>query len=247
MAKQSKVIAAAVLLLWIAACAPVSTPSPTATLAPTPTQAAAPTPTLTAAVEPTATAAAQEDPANPPVLATFLVVPAETVVSYAVDETFLNQNNRLATAIGKTSQVSGQLVVDLNNPNDIQFSEFTVDISTLTSDSSRRDNAIRRQWLESASFPIAKYTVTGLTGFPENPQEGQELVFQMNGELTVKEATRPLTWDVKAVKNGNRLTGQATTFIMMQDWGVPPPNIAGVLIVKDGVTLTIDFTFEQQS
>ena len=176
-------------------------------------------------------------------MTTFTLISEETVVSYSVEETFLNENNRLATAIGKTSQVTGELTVDLENPANIEFSEFSVDISTLQSDSSRRDNAIRRDWLESSQFPLARFVVKELSGFPDSPQEGQPLQFKMIGDLTVREATLPVTWDVTATLNGDRLTGTATTFIMMADWGVPPPNIAGILIVKDGVTLTLDFTF----
>ncbi len=240
---------ALIALTFMAACAPTQTPAPTSTptAEPPPTATSAPTATEAAVVDPTATqASAAPDPANSG-MTRFVVVPDKTNVSYSVEETFLNENNRLATAIGKTSQVTGELSVNLSEPSKIDFGEFSVDISTLTSDSGRRDNAIRGRWLESSRFPIARYTVTGLDGFPANPQEGQSLAFKMNGDLTVREATLPLTWDVTAVKNGSTITGEATTFIMMADWGVPPPNIAGVLIVKDGVTLTIEFTFEQQS
>lgn len=240
------------IILLISACTP-STPvlpsTPTATLP----QPEFPTITPSFTVTPQESPTQEGYPADPPSqspsssVATFKIVPAETVVQYAVDETFLNENNRLNTAIGKTSQVSGEFSVDLKNPAQIQFGEFTVDISTLTTDSPRRDNAIRSRWLESSRFPLAKFTVSQLIGFPNNPQEGQELTFKMEGNLTVRDTTRPLTWNVKAVKNGNRLTGEATTFLMMKDWGIEPPNIAGVLIVRDGVSLTINFTFEQVS
>lgn len=239
------------IFLLISACAPSTTAltsSPTAALSPQDS----PTLTLAFTATPQETPTPQEgypvDPISQSLsssIVTFKIVPAETVVQYAVDETFLNENNRLNTAIGKTSQVNGEFSVDLINPAQIQFGEFSVDISTLTTDSPRRDNAIRSRWLESSRFPLAKFTVSQLVGFPNNPQEGQELTFQMEGNLTVRDTTRPLTWNVKAVKNGQRLTGEATTFLMMKDWGVEPPNIAGVLIVKDGVTLTINFTFEQ--
>lgn len=242
-----------VSILLISACtpsAPALTSSPTETLPPQESSTLTPALTATPQESPTPQEGYPANPTSPSLsssVVTFKIVPAETVVQYAVDETFLNENNRLNTAIGKTSQVTGEFSVDLNNPAQIQFGEFTVDISTLTTDSSRRDNAIRNRWLESSRFPWAKFTVSQLVGFPNNPQEGQELTFQMEGNLTVRDTTRPITWNVKAVKNGNRLTGEATTFLMMKDWGVEPPNIAGVLIVKDGVTLTINFTFEQVS
>lgn len=235
-----------ILILALSACTAAPTQTPTAANLPTSTVAPAPTATSLSA-DPTPTA---QPEAQMPVTSTGMVelvlVPEESSAQYSVEETFLNENNRLATAVGTTSQLSGSLQFDPANPTQIKFGEFTVDISTLATDSSRRDNAIRTRWLESSTFPLAKFTVTSLSGFPEGPQEGQPFSFQMTGDLAIREATLPVTWDVTATYQDGKLTGQATTFIMMADWGVTPPNIAGVLIVKDGVTLTLDFTFVQQ-
>jgi len=249
MLKKNIFVLTMIVVLLVSACSPAPAQVPTDSPSAVPTLPAEPTATQvpTAEITPTSTTEAATDapPSSSSTLTTFTLVPEETIVSYSVEETFLNENNRLATAIGRTSQVTGELTVDLENPANIEFSEFSVDISTLQSDSGRRDNAIRRDWLESSQFPLARFIVKELDGFPASPQEGQPLQFKMLGDLTVHEVTRPVTWDVTATLNGDRLTGTATTFIMMADWGVQPPNIAGILIVKDGVTLTLDFTFEK--
>lgn len=176
----------------------------------------------------------------------FILDSQKSVISYAVDETFLNQNNRLSTAIGKTSEISGEIEIDLKNPSQIIFGEFVTDISTLKSDSNRRDTAIQNRWLESAKFPLARFKVNELIGFPDHPVEGVPVEFKLAGELTIKEITRPVTWDVSAELRDNHLLGKASTFIFMADWGIEPPNIAGVLIVKDGVTLNLNFVFVEQ-
>ncbi len=243
---------AVVAILMVSACAPLSAQNPadptqpaqaTATVAQQPTDPA-PTATQTAGVSPTdPPASSNADPSQ----TTFSLDPAQSEVSYAVDETFLNENNRLNTAIGKTQQITGELTIDLANPAASPSGEFTVDISTLTTDSSRRDNAIRGRWLESSRFPTAKFTLTQVSDFPANPQEGQQIQFKLAGDLLIRDTTKPITWDVTAVLNGGQLTGTATTFLMMADWGVSPPNIGGMLIVKDGVTLTMNFTLVKNS
>ena len=247
MLKKNLILVSVIFILLVSACSPASVQAPTDSPTAAPTLAAEPTatqaPTIEQALTPTSETVNDSTTSDLSSLTTFTLVPEETVVSYSVEETFLNENNRLATAIGKTSQVTGELSVDLQNPANIEFSEFSVDISTLQSDSGRRDNAIRRDWLESSQFPLARFVVTELNGFPASPQEGQPLQFKMIGDLTVRETTLPVTWDVTATLNGDRLTGSATTFLMMADWGAQPPNIGGMLIVKDGVTLTLDFTF----
>ncbi len=176
----------------------------------------------------------------------FILDKNRSVVSYSVDETFLNQNNRLATAVGKTSEITGTLQIDTQNLSNVAVGEFTVNISTLKSDSSRRDSAIQNRWLESAKYPLARFIVKEIKGLPQNLRDNELVNFQLVGDLTIREVTRSVTWDVSAMLKDKELTGKATTFIYMADWGVEPPNIAGVLIVKDGVTLTVEFVITEQ-
>lgn len=236
------------LALALAACATTATPTAAPATATLPAPTAAPTTDLPTAPSPqrrTPTAALTTDPAPtaaaPTGIVPYAIDPSQTTVQYAVEETFLNENNRLATAIGRTSEVNGTLNLNFDDPASSEFGEFTVDISTLRSDSSRRDNAIRREWLESATYPLATFVVRGIEGFPPNPQPGQDITFKLLGDLTVRTTTRAVTWDVTARLENERLSGTATTFILMKDFGVEPPNIANILIVKDGVTLTLNF------
>jgi polyisoprenoid-binding protein YceI len=169
---------------------------------------------------------------------TFVIVPEETTAEYSIDETFLNDNNRLGTAIGKTSIVEGSLVLNYADPAQSELGEITVDISTLASDSSRRDNAIRERWLESARFPLASFAAKEIRGFPADPQEGQAIEFQLVGDMKIKETTREQVWDVMASLDGDTL--------MLADYNVPPPEILGIVRVTDGLTATLDFTMAAQ-
>ncbi|MDW8326194.1 MAG: YceI family protein [Anaerolineales bacterium] len=234
------------LALVLAACAPAApTESPATATLPTPTSAPAtiaPTAALTDTPIPVpVTELPSPTAAAPSGIVPYAIDPSRTTVQYSVEETFLNDNNRLATAIGRTSEVRGTLKLNFDDPAKSEFGEFTVDISTLRSDSSRRDNAIRRRWLESATYPIATFVVRSVEGFPPNPQPGQDITFKLVGDLTVRTTTRTVTWDVTARLDNETLSGTATTFIMMADFGVEPPSIAGILRVKDGVTLTLNF------
>ncbi|MEJ5314025.1 MAG: YceI family protein [Anaerolinea sp.] len=208
-----------------------------------PTKTPLPTPTSTPVVEMTEGIKNTEEIDTARI---FILDKQRSVISYSVDETFLNQNNRLATAVGKTSAISGEIQIDTQNLSNVTFGEFIVDISTLKSDSSRRDAAIQNRWLESEKFPLARFMVKDVKGLPQNPKENELVNFQLVGDLTIREVTRSVTWDVSAMLRGKELTGKATTFIYMADWGIEPPNIAGVLIVKDGVSLTLEFVFTEQ-
>ncbi len=175
----------------------------------------------------------------------FAIVSEETTAGYSIQEVFISDNNTLATAVGLTSIVTGSLTLNYDDPSASVFEPFVVDISTLKSDRSRRDRAIRTQWLESASYPLATLEVTEVRNFPVDAQEGVPVTFQLVGDMTVKEATREVVWDVSAVLEGDRLAGSATLDTMLADFGIPVPSIAGVLRVTDGITLTLEFVMQR--
>ncbi|MGQ9813903.1 MAG: YceI family protein [Candidatus Roseilinea sp.] len=228
----------------LSACGAAPTPAPTPTATPQ-LQPAAPTAVPTAiSTESTApaeaTAVAQQAPVGSSKI-TLKIVPEESRASYAVDETFLNQNNRLATAIGVTTIISGEIALDVQAPANTTISEITVDISALKSDSDRRDSAIRSNWLESAKYPIARFVPTAYEALPNTYEIGQELIFKITGDMTVRETTIPVTWEVKARYDGSQLVGTATTRIKMSSFNFAAPSIAGILRAEDDATLTLEF------
>ena len=83
---------------------------------------------------------------------------------------------------------------------------------------------------------------TGLENFPESAAEGQDISFKVVGDMTIREVTRPLTFETTARLQGNTINGVATTQLLMRDFGFEPPSILGMLEVTDGVTVTVEFT-----
>ena len=204
--------------------------------------AATPLPTVTpTAGEPAATQAATQPAGQPAGPVTFKIVPGESRASYEVGETFLNQDNRFNLAIGVTSAVNGEIYADLANPPASTLGEISIDISQFTSDSSRRDNAIRGDWLESSRFPMAVFKPTGIESLPVSYVEGQEYAFRVTGDLTVKETTLPVTFDVTAALRGDTLTGKAATTILLSQFGVGPISILSVLKTEDEAKITLEF------
>jgi polyisoprenoid-binding protein YceI len=172
---------------------------------------------------------------------TYQIVAEESTLSYEVDETFINQNNKLATAIGVTPQISGEVQIDFETPANSTLGTFTADISQFKSDSSRRDGVIRDRFLESGTYPLVTFVPTQISGFPENPAEGQEITFKVSGDTTIRETTLPLIFDITAMLEDDILSGTATTMFLMSDFGFGPISIAGILETEDEVKITFDF------
>jgi polyisoprenoid-binding protein YceI len=144
-------------------------------------------PTIVTAVEPTATAVAEEPTAAatvvptaesasaPAVVATgartFVIDPAQSSAQYAVEEIFFS-DNRLFTAVGVTNAVEGEFEVTADGKPSGKVTRMRVDLHA-QSDSPRRDNAIRRQWFESDTYPYADFVSTDALNLPESYTEGE--------------------------------------------------------------------------
>lgn len=231
--------------------APTAEPAPETVAEPTPTNE------QEDAAQADAEPAADADPAQPETAQTetaqteaaqtetFVIVPDESEARYSIDEVFISDNNALVTAVGRTTAITGSLTLNYADPAASTFDAFVVDISLLRSDRSRRDRAIRTRWLESATYPLATFQVTAVRGFPADPSEGQAIDFQLVGDMTVKETTGEVVWDVTATLEGDRLTGRATLATFLEDFDIPVPSIVGILRVTDGIQLTLDFTMQR--
>lgn len=180
---------------------------------------------------------------------TFTIVAEESSASYIVAETFLenaatqlNIPAGLADTIGTTQVIEGEFVLDLSQENPITSSSFQVDISTLSSGQNMRDNRIKRDWLESATYPLATFVATAVENFPTNYVEGTEANFLLLGDLTIRNITIPATFEVTATLADGTITGTAVAPLTMTDFGFQPPAMLGLFTVADDFRVEITFT-----
>jgi polyisoprenoid-binding protein YceI len=171
----------------------------------------------------------------------FAIIPGESSVTYRVNETFISEGNRLATAVGVTTVVRGEIFVDRQRPSSSRIGTVTIDISQFKSDRARRDNAIRERWLESARFPHAEFTPTAIQGLPEAYQDGREVPVQITGNLKIRDVTRPTTFASTIRLDGSTLTVTGATTIKMTDFGFDPPSIFGILRSENEARLEFKF------
>lgn len=173
----------------------------------------------------------------------WVINPAESEVIYRVEETFLAQVTR-AVAVGVTRTIEGEVQMDPADPSSIQVSPVRVNIRDFTSDQPRRDQRIRREWLESDRYPIAEFVVTSIEGLPAEIREGEVTPVTVHGNLTVRETTRPVSWEGTLSLADGALKGSFETEILMTDFGFDPPSILGVLRAENEVKLEFNFVAE---
>jgi polyisoprenoid-binding protein YceI len=259
--KSSKLQAWGLILivstLMLAACVPVLTEplatssSPTAVSGAAAAATTAPTAAVAAATDTASpTAAATAAPSAPAASATaapaaassgavkYEIVTSGSTASYAVREQLANLNLP-SDAIGKTSAVSGSISVNADGTIDSANSKITVDVSTLQTDSSMRDNFVARNVLQSDQYPQAVFVAKQVSGLPKALPQSGNVAFKLTGDLTIRNVTKSVTWDVSGSIANGKATGTATTSFTFEDFTLSQPRVGMVLSVADKIALTV--------
>ncbi len=178
-------------------------------------------------------------------LSTFQIVSAQTTASYSVFEDLIFQNKPNNDAIGTTHSVQGSFKIRTGASPLVAAMNIQVDLRTLQSDSSRRDNFIQQNTLETATYPYATFVSVSTQGLPASYSDGQSVHFQLTGNLTMHGKTNKEVFDVQGKVVGNTITGTATSTIYMTDFGIQPPNLANIAIAQNKVVITLTFTAQE--
>ncbi len=166
-------------------------------------------------------------------------MPAQSEARYEVGETFF-QGNRFNLAVGRTQGIAGEVLVDFANPANSQIGTIVIDVNQLTSDEGRRDNYIRNNALQSSQYPQATFKPTKIEGLPASAKPGDQLTLKVTGDLTVKQTTKPVTFDVTLQANQDKLTGTASAEIVLSDFDAGPIQLA-MLQTEDKAKLVFEF------
>jgi len=66
--------------------------------------------------------------------------------------------------------------------------------------------------------------------------------FELVGDLTLQQTTKPVVWQVEGQIENQDFKGTASTSFKFADFGLSQPRVAAVLSVEDNIRLEMDFT-----
>lgn len=144
-------------------------------------------------------------------------------------------------AVGETKSVTGTISADSKGNVIAAESKFVIDVTNLVSDKQRRDGFVRGRVLETAQYPTVTFVPTGARGLSAPIPKNGSLTFDLLGDLTVRNLTRPTTWRVMAQFTGDHVTGSAKTGFTFNDFSIQQPKVPVVLSVADSIHLELDF------
>lgn len=169
----------------------------------------------------------------------FAIVQAESEVRFTLDELL---SGVPTTVVGATDQVAGEIAIDPAAPANSKIGVILINARTFVTDNNFRNRAINNEILETDEFEFVQFTPTSITGFPENPAIGDVLEFQITGDLTIRDITTEVTFDVTVTAvSETRLEGSASAMIARADYDLQIPEVPRVADVDEEVLLEIDF------
>ncbi len=159
---------------------------------------------------------------------------------YRARETFVNIPTP-NEAVGRTSNVAGGVRLDPTGEVVPDQSRVVVDVSTLESDQALRDEYLRRETLLTNQYPTVTFVAREIHGLPSPLSTSGAVQFQIAGDLTIRDVTRPVVWGVAANVDGQNVNGTARYEFHFGEWNIPVPRVARVASIAEPILLEIAF------
>lgn len=148
------------------------------------------------------------------------------------------------TAVGRTPDVTGSLEIEGTT---ITAVSIDVDMTTLTSDESRRDDSLGTRGLETQTYPAATFELTEPIEIGETPAEGEVFDVDAVGQLTLHGVTRDVTVPMQARWTGERIEVVGSFEVALSDYEIEPPTGFLVLSIADVGTVELNLLFQKAS
>lgn len=149
---------------------------------------------------------------------TWNLVGADSTVGYRVTEVLGGLETEGA---GRTNKVTGSLTIAGTQAT---AATFEVDMTSITSNSDRRDNQFHTRIMSTDKFPTATFTLTKPIDFGSVPADGQSVKASATGDLTLHGVTKSVTFDVDAKLQDGRIGVLGNIPVVFADYQIPNPT-----------------------
>jgi polyisoprenoid-binding protein YceI len=145
-------------------------------------------------------------------------------------------------AVGRSTAVTGTMEVAGDT---VSSARIEADLTQLTSDEPRRDNAIRERGLESAQYPTATLELAEPIKLASPPAEGEQVQGQGTARLTVHGVTREVDLSVQGRWSGSTIQVVGQLPVKMSDFQIEPPRFGPVVSIEDSLNVDFNLVFER--
>jgi polyisoprenoid-binding protein YceI len=162
-----------------------------------------------------------------------------STAGYRIKESISGESSE---GVGRTTTVDGAFVLAGET---VTEAEFNVDVSTLTSDQSKRDEAVSGDILKTEEFPVATFTLTEPIVLGAIPADGVAVKAKATGTMSLRGMEAPMVLDVEARRSGQSIEVAANGIIVFADFGIPDPSKKPLVTVENRGTLEVLLTLKR--
>jgi polyisoprenoid-binding protein YceI len=155
------------------------------------------------------------DASSPTDVAGAWKVTSGSQAGYRVKENLFGQD---ATAVGRTSDVTGTMQIDGTT---VTAAKVVVGMASVSSDRSQRDGQFRGRIMSTDQFPTATFDLTKPIDLGTLPAEGQEPSYRATGDLTLRGVTRSVTLTLKAERKSGQIVVNGDIKVSFDDFQIP--------------------------
>jgi polyisoprenoid-binding protein YceI len=150
-----------------------------------------------------------------------------SVVGYRVQEVLFGQNH---TAVGRTSAIAGHITI---SGTTVTGGAFTVQMATITSDSSQRDGQFRGRIMDTSTYPTGTLTLARPIALAPVPAVGAVRSYTALADLTLHGHARQVTFALTAERTANGIEISGSIPVLFADWDIPNPSFTGFVTTQN--------------
>ena len=144
------------------------------------------------------------------------------------------------TAVGRTPKVNGTLTLAGSTVTAVSIS---ADLTFLSSDSAQRDDQLRRQAIETDTFPTTTFVLTQPIALGSLPADGATVGATATGNLTIHGVTKSVQISIQAQRQGGIIAVAGSIPIVFGDYGFGGPSSFAVVSVNDHGIMELHLLF----
>ena len=134
-------------------------------------------------------------------------------------------------AVGRTDKVSGSMTIETSGATTtLTGGTITVDTTSITSDKNMRDNRLRREGLQTDTFPTATFTLTAPVEVPAAAIAGTPTNVTLTGDLTLHGVTKSVQIPAQAQLADGKVQVAGSISFPLSDYAMTAPSIGGFIV-----------------
>jgi polyisoprenoid-binding protein YceI len=160
-------------------------------------------------------------------------VSAGSQAGYRVKEVLGGQDN---TAVGRTAAVTGGLTATATQ---VTEAKFTVDLTKVASDQSRRDAQFQGRIMQTSQYPTAAFTLVDPIDLGELATAAGTRTVEVHGTLALHGKTKDVTVPLTVVRSGATVTISGQVPVVFADYGIANPSFGSFVKTEDHGTVEV--------